>query len=84
MKWDSIKSFFKSSETIFWARLNSLVGLATTALTFVDPALVQPLLTPQNFALYILLNGVATEYLRRRRAADLGKTAEAEYPHENV
>ena len=71
--WENIKAFFKASETIFWARLNAFLGLAATVLTYVDPSLIQPVLTPQNFAIYILINGIATEYLRRRRAPDLGK-----------
>lgn len=70
--WDRIKDFFKSSETIFWARLNALVGVVSMALTYVDPALIQPLLTPQNFALYIIVNAAATEYLRRRRDPKIG------------
>lgn len=71
--WGRIKDFFKHSETIFWARLNALLGLAATVLTYVDPSLIQPILTPANFAIYIFANGVATEYLRRRRAPNLGE-----------
>lgn len=71
--WSRIKAFFKASETIFWARLNAAIGFLAVALTYVDPSLIQPVLTPQNFAIYILLNGIATEYLRRRRAPNLGE-----------
>lgn len=71
--WEKIKAFFLSSETIFWARLNALTGALATAATFIDPSLLQSLLTPQTFAIYVLVNGVATEYLRRRRAPNLGE-----------
>lgn len=65
--WTAIKRFFKDSETIAWARFHSVVGAAATAMSYVDPALMEPILTPHNFAIYLLLNGIATEYLRRRR-----------------
>lgn len=71
--WERVVKFFKSSETIFWARLNALVGFLATAATFVDPSLLSSILTPQTFAIYVLVNGVATEYLRRRRAPNLGE-----------
>lgn len=71
--WDKIKHFFKSSETIFWARLNALLGALATAATFVDPSLLQELLTPRTFAIYVLVNGIATEYMRRRRDPNMGE-----------
>lgn len=71
--WERIVKFFKSSETIFWARLNAILGAGATCATFVDPSLLSSILTPQTFAIYVLVNGVATEYLRRRRAPNLGE-----------
>ena len=71
--WQRVVAWFKSSETIFWARLNALVGAVATAATFIDPSLLSSILTPQTFAIYVLVNGVATEYLRRRRAPNLGE-----------
>lgn len=70
--WQSIKAFFKNSETIAWAWLNTVVGGAATAISFVDPVLIEPLLTPQVFAIYVLVNGLATKWLRERRDPDLG------------
>lgn len=69
--WTAIKKFFKDSETIFLARMNVLVGLVITSFSLVDPALVQPLLTPRGFAIYLLINGVVMEYARKRRADDM-------------
>jgi hypothetical protein len=66
-----LKKFFKDSETIAWAWLNMAVGFVATTLTYVDPALIEPLLTPKTFAIYVLANGVATKWLRQRRADDL-------------
>lgn len=71
--WNSILAFFKRSETILWARLNALVGTIAVGMSLLDPALVQALLTPRNFAIYMLVNGVVTELARRHRAPDLGK-----------
>lgn len=71
--WENIVAFFKSSETIFWARLNALIGFIATIATYVDPSLLSSILTPQTFSIYVLVNGVATEYLRRRRAPNLGE-----------
>lgn len=67
--WDKVKSFFKSSETIAWARIQALIGFIAVALTYVDPALVEPIFGGDagKIAWFLLLNGVATEYLRRRR-----------------
>lgn len=76
--WQSIKTFFKDSETIFWARLQTLIGLVLALLDvlaqingLIDPALLQPLLTPSWFSAFMLINGLLTEYLRKRRANDL-------------
>lgn len=69
--WQRIKTFFKGSETIAWARLQVLIGLVLNGLTLVPPDLWQPLLPPWWFNILVLLNGIATEVLRRRRASDL-------------
>lgn len=71
--WQKVCDFFKGSETIFWARLQSLIGVAAVALTYVDPVLLEPVFGDNTwgFSLFLLGNGVATEYLRRRRAPDM-------------
>lgn len=66
--WERIKQFFRGSETIFWARLQAILGLMAAGLSAVDPAFVQELMTPRTFAVYMFINGLATEYLRRRRS----------------
>ena len=69
--WQRIKTFFKGSETIAWALLQTALGFAVSVLTFVDPQLLAPVLPPKWFPVFLLANGLATEYLRRRRASDL-------------
>jgi hypothetical protein len=69
--WSRTKSFFKSSETIFWARVQAVLGLLALAVTFVDPQLIAPVLDPKYLPWFLLANGIGTEYLRRRRAGDL-------------
>lgn len=69
--WNRIKAFFADSETIFWARLQVVLGMIAIAVTYVDPAVLQPVIPPAWFPVLVLANGVFTEYLRRRRAKDM-------------
>lgn len=68
--WQRIKTFFKDSEVIFWARLQLLLGAIVTAVTYVDPQLIAPLIDPHYLPWFLLANGIGTEYLRRRRSGD--------------
>lgn len=70
--WTSIKSFFRDSETLAWARLQVALGVIAGALTFIDPSLLAGVLPAEWFPWVLLLNGLATEYLRRRRDDQLG------------
>ncbi len=63
-----IKKWFADSETIVWARLQALVGFLAVVLTLVDPSLITAVLDPKYIPFFLLANGIATEYLRRRRA----------------
>lgn len=65
--WTKIKDFFKGSETIFWARLQAFIGFVAVTLTMVEPHLVTAVLPDHSIPVFLLLNGLATEYLRRRR-----------------
>lgn len=69
--WERIRQFFSDSETIFWARVQALLGVIGTATALIDPALIEPLLSPRGFAIYVLANGLLTEYLRRRRDEEM-------------
>ena len=71
--WSRIKSFFSGSETIFWARLQVLLGALAGAVVFFDPGLLAPVLPADWLPWVVFANGIATEYLRRRRAPDLGE-----------
>ena len=66
-----LKKWFKDSETILWARFCTFMGTLASILTFVEPALLEPILPPKWFPVLVLANGIATEWLRRRRADDL-------------
>jgi hypothetical protein len=71
--WDKIKSWFKGSLTILWARLVAAVG---AALAFVpsltsDPNInnaIHTVLKPQFIPWYVIALGVITEIARRRTA----------------
>jgi hypothetical protein len=69
--WERIKAFFGDSEVIFWARLQLLLGTVAAAVTYFDPGLLAPVLPAEWLPWAIVANGVATEYLRRRRDAAL-------------
>lgn len=69
--WYRIRVFFSDSETIFWARLQTALGVIATVMTYVDPTMLAPVIPSEWFAYFLVANGVATEYLRRRRADDL-------------
>ena len=69
--WNHIKAFFSDSETIFWARLNLLIGVAAVALTYVEPQMLKPVMPADWFPWLFVANGIATEYLRRRRESDM-------------
>ena len=70
--WQRIKAFFADSETIAWARIQAALGFAALALTYIDPSVLAPVIGDAKwFPWLVLANGVATEFLRRRRADDL-------------
>lgn len=69
--WQRIKNYFRDSETLALAWFTRALGVIAGAITYVDPSLIEPLLTPWGFSLFLLVYGIALEYLRRRRADDL-------------
>lgn len=71
--WTKIKSFFSGSETIFWARLQVFLGGLAGLILFVDPQLLAPVIPAGWLPWVMLANGLATEYLRRRRDPELDK-----------
>lgn len=66
--WSKITAFFKHSETIFWARLQVALGALAAIITYVQPEVLAPIMPEGWLAWAVVVNGVATEYLRRRRA----------------
>lgn len=71
--WERIKDFFGGSETIFWARLQVAAGALAAAITYFDPGLLAPVLPVDWLPWVVFANGIATEYLRRRRDPELAK-----------
>ncbi|MER9176663.1 hypothetical protein NKH72_24180 [Mesorhizobium sp. M0955] len=69
--WTRIKNFFSSSETIFWARFQAALGVVAAVVTYVDPQVLSPIIPGEWFPWFLVINGVLTEFLRRRRAEDL-------------
>lgn len=69
--WDRIKSSFKHSVTILWARVVALAGLLLMAgqSLLQDPnvsAAVQSVLQPKFVPYYVIAIGLITELARRR------------------
>lgn len=78
--WERIKKFFKDSETIFWARIQTITGFVVAALSSIDWTLISNSAYSATgldwkqgliLGLALFLNGMFTEYLRRRRDPDL-------------
>lgn len=66
--WTRIKNFFAGSETIFWARLQAFIGVVAGIVTYVDPQVLAPVIPSEWFPAFLVVNGILTEFLRRRRA----------------
>jgi len=71
--WDNTKAFFKRSETIFYARLQVLSGFVLAVFSGIDWTTVTVNLDNARHSLYLagglIVNGIITEYLRRRNAS---------------
>jgi len=68
--WAKIKTFFKHSETLVFARLQVFVGTFLEVLINVDPTLFAGLFG-KWFPIYLIAQGILTEYLRKRRDEDM-------------
>jgi len=68
---DRFRNLMADSETILWARLQTMAGAIAAAITFVDPTLLAGVLPGEWLPWVLLGNGIATEFLRRMRASDL-------------
>lgn len=71
--WNKLTALFSGSETIFWARVQVLIGGLWAVLEIIaaiDPYLFAPVLG-DHFNWFLIVNGILTEVLRRRRATDL-------------
>ena len=70
--WGKLKSWWHHSETLFWADLQAVLGFIALVLTYVDPSTLAPVIGDAKwFPWFVLLNGIATRYLRKRNADDL-------------
>lgn len=73
--WAKIVNFFKNSEVIFLARLQVFLGILLVVLASLDwsPLASSTMPSKQQIILYSILvvQGIVTEYARRRRATDL-------------
>lgn len=65
--WQRIRKWFKDSEVLFWARLQMFIGAVAGVVTFVEPSVLAPIIPADWFPYFLVINGVATEILRRRR-----------------
>lgn len=74
--WIEIKSWFKNSVTILWARVQVFTGIAAAALMALasDPnvtSAIQTALQPKYIPYYVIAIGLITEIARRRTARSL-------------
>ena len=71
--WNKIRSWFRNSVTIFWTRVQVLVGLTAASLMALasDPNVtgaIQSALQPKFIPYYVIAVGLITEIARRRTA----------------
>lgn len=66
--WQRIRKHFGDSETIFWARIQTLLGSLAMMATYTDSSLVTGIIPSEALPWFLFINGLATEYLRRRRS----------------
>ena len=76
MMWEKIKTWFKHSVTILWARLVALMGLllAVGQPLLGDPnvnSAMQSILQPKFIPYYVIAIGIVTELARRRTAGKI-------------
>ncbi len=74
--WSRVVKFFHDSEVIFWARLQSFGGAALIVLDAVFEVVshsdLSPFISnPKTLGTVVMVNGIVTELLRRRRATDV-------------
>jgi hypothetical protein len=62
---NSVKNWFWRSETIAWARLQILFGVVWGVVSVAD---LSPLLSGKWLTIWLIFNGIVTEFLRRHRA----------------
>lgn len=60
---NNIKNWFARSETILWARFKTFIGILWTVLSATD---LSPIMSAQLLAYWLIIDGVVSEYLRRR------------------
>ncbi|MVB00039.1 hypothetical protein GN330_22570 [Nitratireductor sp. CAU 1489] len=78
--WQRIKRYFRDSETLFWARFQAVLGVVAGIITYVEPEVLAPLMPAEWFPYFLVVNGILTEYLRRRRASDLNGEPDPKEP----
>ena len=66
--WTKIKSWFKNSETIFFARAQVFIGAVWGVMIATNLA---PVLSEKHLTIWLIVSGVITELARRRNATDL-------------
>ena len=68
--WNKIRSWFRNSVTILWARVQVLAGLTAASLMALasDPGAIQSALQPKFIPYYVIAVGLITEIARRRTA----------------
>jgi hypothetical protein len=76
-----IKNWFVHSETIFWARLQVIAGVIWAVISVAD---LSPLLSPKALAIWLIINGIISEYLRRRGTDTVTVAVVREEPGEPI
>lgn len=68
---ERIWNFCKRSHTIAWAWICVAAGSILEIIAWIEPEWLAPLLSPQAFGIFVLVNGIATKKLREYRDPEM-------------
>lgn len=64
---ERIRTFFKDSETIFWARFQMFMSAVIAVLATIDPNMFMSYVPAAYVPIYLFASGLITELARRMR-----------------
>lgn len=74
--WQAFRNSFKIGDryiwSIIWFRLQAALGTLLGIFALIEPQLLVDLIGPKGVAVFVIVNALGSEYLRRRKAKEEG------------